>query len=153
MNLFGVINETPSRRARSTVFMLLSTVVVAGGLTAYLAAQTSTAKGVYTEDQAKRGKEAYVKSCGPCHGDDMNGDQSTPALTGDTFTGHWFNQPVADFYGRISTSMPQDSPGSLKAETYADIIAYILQVNNFPAGKDELKSDDAALKGIMISRQ
>src|SRR5207247_527522 len=41
-----------------------------------------------------------------------------------------------------------DAPGKLTAQQTADIVAYILQVDKFPAGRAELASDEAALKQI-----
>ena len=41
--------------------------------------------------------------------------------------------------------MPPERPGSLPAQTYIDIIAFILQKNAFPAGDVELSADPAAL--------
>jgi len=44
--------------------------------------------------------------------------------------------------------MPQDNPGKLTPEETADILAYILQVGKIPAGRAELRADEAALKQI-----
>ena len=52
----------------------------------------------------------------------------------------------------ISDSMPEDNPGSLKKEEYADVIAYLLKLNNFPAGADELPSDKDALSAILMEK-
>jgi S-disulfanyl-L-cysteine oxidoreductase SoxD len=41
--------------------------------------------------------------------------------------------------------MPQDRPGSLSAEEYADVVAYILRLNGRPAGERELPADAALL--------
>jgi hypothetical protein len=37
--------------------------------------------------------------------------------------------------------MPQTNPGSLSDRDYIDIISYLLEANDFPAGKGELKSN------------
>jgi mono/diheme cytochrome c family protein len=114
---------------------------------------TSASDGVYSNEQSKRGKTAYSRSCAACHGDDLSGDQSVPALAGETFTTHWIDQSVNDLFGRIQTSMPQDRPGSLSPETCVDIIAYLLQQNDFPSGTEELKTDREILKKLMIARK
>ena len=44
--------------------------------------------------------------------------------------------------------MPQDRPGRLGDETYADILAYILQENGTDAGSSELPSDPEALLAL-----
>ena len=46
--------------------------------------------------------------------------------------------------------MPDDDPGSLPREQYADLIAYILATNKYPAGNKEIGIDIAALKLIKI---
>ena len=35
--------------------------------------------------------------------------------------------------------MPYDNPGGLPEQTYVDIIAYVLNMNDFPAGESELR--------------
>ena len=47
--------------------------------------------------------------------------------------------------------MPSDRPGSLRADTYADIIAFIAQKNGYPAGSTELGTDVETLKRILIT--
>jgi hypothetical protein len=47
--------------------------------------------------------------------------------------------------------MPFDNPGHLRAEEYADIIAFIFSENKFPAGEQELAHDAAALRQITIT--
>ena len=44
--------------------------------------------------------------------------------------------------------MPRGTPHSLADEEYIDIVAYLLQVNAFPSGSEELTAD--ALEGIRI---
>jgi hypothetical protein len=46
--------------------------------------------------------------------------------------------------------MPADKPGSLSRPQNADLLAYIFQVNQYPAGKSDLPSDAEGLKKIRI---
>ena len=46
--------------------------------------------------------------------------------------------------------MPQGAPASLSPRAYADIVAYLLQVNEFPAGDAELPTSVDDLEGIII---
>ena len=39
--------------------------------------------GVYTTEQANRGKIAYVEQCASCHGLELGGGDETPALAGE----------------------------------------------------------------------
>jgi hypothetical protein len=46
--------------------------------------------------------------------------------------------------------MPQDDPGRLSRQENADVLAYLLSFNKFPAGKVELAHDTEILKQIRI---
>jgi mono/diheme cytochrome c family protein len=104
--------------------------------------------GVYTEGQAKRGEAAYKKDCGSCHGDDLGGSGQAPALAGNDFKMDWNGLSVGDLFDRIRVSMPADRPGKLTPEEYADILAFMLKGNQFPAGKQELPGKTEPLKQI-----
>ena len=112
-----------------------------------------TAKdGVYTEAQAERGKKSYLTACSSCHQEGLQGADLAPPLKGDDFLLPWSSQTVNDLFERIAQTMPADAPGSLPRDVDADILAYVLQVNKFPAGTQELKPDTAAMKGIAIAK-
>src|SRR5215510_11999737 len=99
--------------------------------------------GVYTEEQATKGKEQYEYNCAPCHIHDLSGDsiKDTPALAGDDFLALWGGKSVQELVEYMSTNMPPDSRGSLGASTYNDVASYVLKANGFPAGKAALGSD------------
>jgi hypothetical protein len=46
--------------------------------------------------------------------------------------------------------MPQSKPGSLSREVNAEIMAYILNANQFPSGKQALPQASEVLKEIKI---
>ncbi|MBM3779460.1 MAG: cytochrome c [Acidimicrobiia bacterium] len=106
---------------------------------------------VYSEAQATRGQALYNEQCAFCHGDDMSGG-SAPGLAGADFLGFWDKTPLSDLVDKIVQTMPASAPGSLTAEQGADITAYVLQVNKFPAGQADLSADAAALKAIAIAK-
>ena len=95
--------------------------------------------GVYTEEQANRGKQGYADQCASCHG---------PELTGGEFMAGWDGLTVGDLFERIRISMPQNSPGSLSNQQNADILAFMLASNKFPTGTTELAKDAMILKTI-----
>jgi sugar lactone lactonase YvrE len=113
-------------------------------------AQTSTSvwDGVYTTAQADRGAKAYTASCTFCHGAGLEGTGEAPGLVGAQFRSDFDGLTVGDLFDRTRTSMPQDAPNSLSAETYADILAYIFKTNGFPAGQKELDHRTPYLKAI-----
>jgi S-disulfanyl-L-cysteine oxidoreductase SoxD len=113
-------------------------------------AQASVLAGVYTEEQAKRGEAASNKLCTSCHGPDLTGGEAGPTLVGVEFIGNWTNLTLADFYDRTHATMPADAPGSMTPQQTSDVMAYVLKLNKYPAGKTELPSDPALLKDIKI---
>src|SRR5678816_3800538 len=106
--------------------------------------------GVYTDAQAERGRASYQQSCIGCHRDDLRGDNTAPSLVGESFTFLWGDMEVGELSARVQKLMPPERPGSLPAQTYADIIAFILQKNEFPSGDLELNTDTAA-RAILIT--
>jgi len=116
-------------------------------------AQKTTMDGVYTADQATRGKTQYSQACANCHMDDLSGSGQALPLAGDAFTETWEGQSVGDLFDLIHNTMPQDKPGTLSPDATVDVIAYLLQFNKFPTGSTELKSDPAALKNILITKK
>jgi mono/diheme cytochrome c family protein len=96
--------------------------------------------GVYTDAQAKRGEAAYGKNCAGCHGEDLFGRAMGP-LRGEHFLDRWREESLNVLFTHIRTKMPANAAGSLNEATYVDILAYILQVNMFPAGSRELTAD------------
>jgi mono/diheme cytochrome c family protein len=109
--------------------------------------------GVYSADQATLGKDLFGNKCATCHGADLNGAEMAPPLVGATFLGDWVGQSVDDLFTRIHTTMPANDPGSLSNAQTAQVLSYILQVNQFPAGSGALPSDDAALGQIAITAE
>lgn len=96
--------------------------------------------GVYTEAQAKRGEESYNVNCAGCHGDDLTGRVMGP-LRGNGFLDLWREDDLAYLFTHIKTRMPGNAAGSLPEKTYLDILAYVLQVNTFPGGSQELTAE------------
>jgi cytochrome c553 len=108
---------------------------------------------VYSKEQASRGQTKYLAACSSCHQGDLSGSDQAPSLAGGDFIDRWDGQSVGDLADRIRTSMPLDDVGSLNVQLSADLTAYLLQANNFPAGSDELKADRSLMKGLLIKRK
>jgi quinoprotein glucose dehydrogenase len=113
-------------------------------------AGTSVWNGVYTEEQAKRGELAYRQSCVNCHGPELEGADMTPPLTGGNFMANWNDLNLGDLFERIRATMPLDKPGTLSRQQNADLVAFVLKANLWPAGTTELSRDLGALKQIRI---
>jgi mono/diheme cytochrome c family protein len=106
--------------------------------------------GVYNETQAQRGRAVFLDQCANCHGRNLEGADMTPPLTGAAFMSNWDTLTVGDLADRIRVSMPLNSPGALSRQETADVIAYVLQFNQFPTGKDELPREVLAMKQILF---
>jgi S-disulfanyl-L-cysteine oxidoreductase SoxD len=109
--------------------------------------------GVYTTAQAERGQGLYNQHCASCHADTLMGGEMSPPLTGGDFLSNWNGLTLGELFERIRMTMPQSKPGKLSREVNADITAYILSVNKFPAGKTELAHSSEFLKDIRIDSE
>jgi cytochrome c len=109
--------------------------------------------GVYTEEQAKRGELVYRKECAACHGEQLTGGESAPPLTGGAFLSNWNGLTLGDLFDRIKKTMPQTAPGKLSRQQNADILAFMLSMNKFPAGKTELYRQSEMLKEIRFDSE
>ena len=105
---------------------------------------------IFTEEQAKRGGSLYEQQCAACHGLGLAGIEMTPPLAGPEFIANWSSATVSDLFERIRVSMPQDKPGTLSRQQIADVVAFVLSANMFPAGQTELSREADALKIIRI---
>ena len=128
----------------------------------------SVADGVYTGDQARRGRDQYRKRCILCHLDngqgrgaepeivgqslEREGDAEAPAVAGEPFLTKWNGKTAGALYDLMRTSMPVGSAGSLSAQDYADVLAYLLELSKVPAGPQELPSARDQLDIITIDR-
>jgi len=127
---------------------LFAYVLVGSFLAAAQAGQSRTVKeGVYTNEQATRGQAIFKDRCSACHGATLGGGLGPP-LVGDYFIGDFDKAPLSDLVNKIKSTMPANDPGQLTPQQTADIVAYILQVNKFPAGRTELDADEAVQKQI-----
>jgi hypothetical protein len=104
--------------------------------------ERSVWEGVYTGEQSTRGETAFSGFCARCH--------TAEDFSGDTFLLSWENTTALDLFGILQKTMPQDNPGSLRPEDYADIVAYFFSLNKFPAGTSELDTNAERLKLIRI---
>ena len=138
-------------RWNGTVAAAALALVAAGAFWNGTAAQDRTVwDGVFTEEQATRGMATYEQECSQCHLEDLLGDGIAPALIGAPFHFRWSDLSVGDMLVAIRTTMPQGAPASLSPRAYADIVAYMLKVNDFPAGDTELPTGVDDLEGIII---
>lgn len=102
----------------------------------------STRSGVYTSDQAARGKEVYALNCASCH--------TAASHRGPGLVAKWDGHPLWEMFDYIRSSMPKSEPGSLTIREYTRVLAYLLKMNGMPAGPSELSADSVTLTRIRI---
>ncbi len=106
--------------------------------------------GVYTADQAKRGEALSADACASCHDLKLTGGIG-PALAGQEFIGAWKDKTVGEMFTLITVGMPPEAPGTLTPEQTADLLSFILSVNQFPAGPTALAADATPLGDIHMA--
>jgi mono/diheme cytochrome c family protein len=131
-------------------FIVLAAVAV---VISAQSAERSVWDGVYTVEQAKRGETLYANNCASCHGSALGGGESAPPLTGGEFFANWNGLTLGDLFDRIRVSMPADRPGKLTREQNGDVLAFMLSVSQFPAGKTELEHQSEILKQIRFEAE
>ena len=135
---------------RTTVY---AAVAVAGSVLLLAAAARAQSAatiwdGVYSDEQAAKGREVYASKCAACHGSSLEGGDVAAALAGDQFNGTWSGTPLSDLFERIRATMPADAPGTLTRQQVADVLAHLLKSGKFPAGTTPLAPDAATLMRI-----
>ena len=94
--------------------------------------------GVFTAEQAARGKTTFATTCAACHGADLSGGNG-PALKGDVFLNHWMEGSLDALFAKVKSMPPNRA--NLGDNAYVDLLAFLLDANAFPAGAQELKAE------------
>jgi alcohol dehydrogenase (cytochrome c) len=106
---------------------------------------------VFTAAQAERGRRVYGTHCASCHGSDLQGGVG-PALAGAAFLHKWSGKGARSLFTVTRTSMPRPAVGSLSAEAYAEVFAYVLSRNGLPAGDKPFDGSDAMLATVHLDQ-
>lgn len=127
-------------------FSHLLPLLVSLGVTSAASAQTpadslrSTLTGVFTTEQAAKGKDVFLGQCQSCH---TNAD-----LTSADFRADWVGKMLSELFTFLKETMPESEPGALSNEQYAAVTSYILQLNGLPAGASPLATTADSLATI-----
>ena len=133
-----------------------------------LEGKRSVMDGVYTAEQAKRGRDHYRKRCVLCHLDngqghaavpvipgeslEREGDAEAPAVAGEPFQKKWNGRTAWELFGAMASTMPVGAPRSLAPQEYADLLAFLFELNKYPAGQRELTPAREQLEAITIGK-
>ena len=143
-------------RIRARCGAAAATAVLAAGLAAGAAGPAAAGQsrttwdGVYTAEQAARGEGLYQEWCASCHAPDLSGGDLAPGLVGGEFVWNWSGITVGQLFERLRISMPQENPASVTRAQKADILAFMLYVNEFPVGEHALADRTQMLDQIMF---
>jgi alcohol dehydrogenase (cytochrome c) len=133
---------TQSRRNGSQPVMFSTSGTAAAPEAPAVAAAAASGTGLYTSAQAQRGEQQFRQACSTCHSIE---DQAGALRT------RWGSGTLADLFRVISTTMPQNNPGSLSPADYASIVALYLRQSGHPAGAMELPSDPERLMQLRVA--
>ena len=141
------------RRTRLVIVIACAWAASLALVVAQDAREAAVWDGVYTAQQAERGKARFATSCSRCHNLALTGSERGPALKGNAFLGKWQGENLGSLFTLLRDTMPQDGAGVVSDEIKIDVLAYLLESNGFPAGSTELALDARALEGIAITRK
>lgn len=103
---------------------------------------TASVGGIFTDDQAGRGRTTFDEVCSECH--------TTSEFRGRSFQRNWGRRTVYSFFRTVRSTMPDDNPGGLEEQVYLDVVSYILSINGHDGGSAEL-SPDSPMREVRIA--
>jgi S-disulfanyl-L-cysteine oxidoreductase SoxD len=107
--------------------------------------QRTIRDGVFSAAQAARGERLFESICMNCH-------EITEFTAAGAYLEEVEGKPLWETFEYIWAEMPEDEPGSLNPEDYADVLAYIFSIYGLPSGAASLAIDRESLEAIMIVR-
>src|SRR5689334_10798323 len=130
---------------------MMRTIKLGGcALTAVFGLYFGAVTSAHTAAQVERGKAAYAQNCASCHGAALQAGEFGPPLKGPAFLDRWGGRPVADLSAYLHTNMPPGRVGELNNDTYAGLVALLLNVNGVAASAQELPADPKALTSMRL---
>ena len=145
----GAVTETKMRMPQRMLIVAAAALPVLLGCATAVEAPTPTAVarqpsalGFYSLEQAARGRRKFRQVCSECH--------FVSEFRGPDFESEWRRRTAWDLFRQVVRTMPEDNPGGLTQQTYADVIAYILQLNAYASGDAELVPSQDAMDAIPL---
>jgi mono/diheme cytochrome c family protein len=138
------------------VLLLISQVVFSQGGDGATESPADAASelGYFHPEQVDPGYRVYDEHCAVCHGYNLlSGEMGGPPLTGAFFYNYWAGKSVGDLLEYVRNNMPLGQPRSLTPEQYANVVAYILDYNKFPAGETRLAAESPVLDLPVVQPQ
>ena len=90
---------------------------------------------LYTRAQAQAGRAVFMTNCVTCHGANLQG-VAAPSVAGTDFltTAKRNGWSLGVIRALVVQNMPFNNPGGLQPEQYANVLAFLLAANCYPAG-------------------
>ena len=103
----------------------------------------SAPPALYTKAQAAQGMQIFATKCVACHGSNLQGS-AAPSVAGNDFlvTANHNGWTLAIMRYIVFKLMPRNSPASLSPQDDADVMAFLLASNCFPAGAKPFPPND-----------
>src|SRR6185436_164419 len=119
--------KDPNMVKRFVVLAAISTAAIAGAAAQQPTPDKKVWDGVFTAEQAARGKVRFESACIRCHNIELIGSERGPALKGNVFLGKYENDNLGSLFTLIRDTMPRDGgAATVSDEAKVDILAYIL---------------------------
>ena len=145
-----------------TIVFVLAAAMTTGALVVNAAAQDKGYKtiwdGIYTTEQADRGRSVYLRGCMGCHGrnlDETPGEgQQGIALKGDAFIDRWREDSLEFFFNYVKNHVPRGSEGQVRqvtADQRRDLVAFLLRENGAKPGTTPVSAE--VVSGIRFEKQ
>ncbi len=106
----------------------------------------------YTVAQARAGQTVFNANCVSCHGANLQG-VAAPGVAGTEFLNTVKNNKwtLTDLRTLVVENMPLNNPGTLTPEQYANVMAFLLASNCYPAGNNPFpKTEVPALATVHL---
>ena len=109
--------------------------------------------GPFTEQQAAAGRSSYLANCAGCHMPDLRGNNEAKPLVGADFMRTWGPRTAQDLVAFLSVAMPPPpaAPGSLGAQSYVNVAAFLLQANGAAPGSTALGASSSVVLGTVAN--
>ena len=111
---------------------------------------TSTWDAIYVSEQASKGAGLHETSCAECHGPELEGGETAPALAGPDFRWAWNGRSLGELFESIRISMLEGRPRNMTRTEKASVLAFMLSENELPAGTAELADETDLLEAFRI---
>ena len=115
-------------------------------------AATGGAPALYTRAQAEAGAQVFASHCVGCHGANLQG-VAAPSVAGNDFltTAEHNGWTLAIIRYIVFNLMPRNAPAALSPQEYAEVMAFLLASDCYPAGDRPFPTgNDASFAAIKL---